>query len=148
MNCWDFSVFQEKLGNKVEYGVLLGQAFAGKTTLAATMKASMDYQIIDMKAISEVVREGMKNEDGEPFEGDVPVESVEKEVATMISKAQAGSEKKKFLFDGFIHKNAEDFIAFLDQFGMPTFILKLNSSDKYLKERYCKKNEVEEFPED
>lgn len=43
MNCWDFSVFQEKLGNKVEYGVLLGQAFSGKTTLAAVLKAQMDF---------------------------------------------------------------------------------------------------------
>ena len=44
----------------------------------------MDFEIIDMKAISEAVRESMKTEDGDPFEGDVPVESVEKEVADII----------------------------------------------------------------
>lgn len=147
MNCWDFAVFQEKLGNKVEYGVLLGQSFAGKSTLAAKMKADMDYCIIDMKAITEVVRESMKSEEGEPYEGDIPIESVEKEVASMINKSQAG-DKKKFLFDGFTHKTADDFVKFLDQFGMPSFVLKLNTGEKYLKERYCKKNEIEEFPED
>lgn len=31
---------------------------------------------------------------------------------------------------------------------MPSFVLKLNTSEKYLKERFCKKAEVEEFPED
>lgn len=40
-----------------------------------------------MKAISEVVRESLKTEDGEPFEGDIPMESVEKEVAATIAKA-------------------------------------------------------------
>lgn len=31
---------------------------------------------------------------------------------------------------------------------MPTFILKLKTSDSYLKERFCKKNEIDDFPED
>ena len=73
MNCWDYAVFQEKLGNKVEYGVLLGQSFAGKTTLATVMKESMNFQVIDMKAITEQVRDSLKTEDGDPFEGDVPM---------------------------------------------------------------------------
>ena len=38
-----------------------------------------------MKAITEVVRESMKTEDGEPFEGDIPIASVEKEVAALIN---------------------------------------------------------------
>ena len=148
MNCWDYAVFQEKLGNKVNYGVLLGQAYSGKTTLAAIMQAQMDFKIIDMKAISEAVRESMKTEDGEPYEGEIPMQSVEKEVAAEISRAQSESSKCKFLFDGFTHKNADDFIKFLDQFGMPSFVLNLNTSEKFLKERFCKKAEVEEFPED
>lgn len=84
MNCWDFSVFQEKLGNKVEFGVLLGQSLSGKTTLAGFMTSNMDFTVIDMKAISEVVRESMKSEEGEPYEGDIPIESIEKEVSKLI----------------------------------------------------------------
>jgi hypothetical protein len=68
------------------------------------MKSSMDFQVIDMKAISEVVRESMKNEDGDPFEGDIPNASIEKEVVKVIEGHQASPGKKKFLFDGFIHK--------------------------------------------
>ena len=148
MNCWDFSVFQEKLGNKVEFGVMLGQSLSGKTTLAGIMKNKMDFILIDMKAISELVRDGMKNEEGEPFEGDIPVKSVEDEVVKIVEQHQAAPGKKKYLFDGFIHKEPQEFIKFLSKFGMPSFILKLKSSDKFLKERFCKKNEVEEFPED
>ena len=114
MNCWDFSVFQEKLGNKTEYGVMLGQSFSGKTTLASLMKTHMDFEVIDMKAITEVVRDGMKNEDGEPFEGEVPIGSVEAEVVKLIKTHQAASVKKKFLFDNFTHKEPADFIKFID----------------------------------
>ena len=130
---WDYSVFQEKLGNKVEYGVLLGAACPGKPVLAATMKTDMSYQVIDMKAISEGVRASLSTED-EPFEGDVPVDSVEKEAAAFITKTQAASTKAKFLFDGFIHKDPADFLKFLDQFGMPSFVLTLNTSEKVWKE--------------
>lgn len=31
---------------------------------------------------------------------------------------------------------------------MPSFVLKLKASEKFVKERFCKKNEMEEFPED
>lgn len=100
MNCWDFSVFQEKLGNKVEYGVLLGQSNSGKTTLAGVMKAKMDYEIIDVKAVTETVRDSMKTEDGEAFEGEIPEASIEKAVSAIINEGQSCIPKKKFLFDG------------------------------------------------
>ena len=114
MNCWDFSVFQEKLGNKVDFGVVLGQSFSGKTTLSGIMKKDMDFQVIDMKAISEAVRDSMKSEEGEPYEGDIPDASVEKQVVKFINDHQATPGKKKFLFDGFTHKDPQAFITFLE----------------------------------
>lgn len=112
------------------------------------MNSNMDFTVIDMKAISEVVRESMKSEEGEPYEGDIPIESIEKEVSKLIETHQASPGKKKYLFDGFAHKEASDFMKFVEKFGMPSFVLKLKASDKFLKERFCKKNEMEEFPED
>ena len=50
------------------------------------MKNKMDFVLIDMKAISELVRDGMKNEEGEPFEGDIPVKSVEDEVVKIVEQ--------------------------------------------------------------
>lgn len=34
MNAWDYTVFNEKLGNKTDYGIIMGRAHSGKTTLA------------------------------------------------------------------------------------------------------------------
>jgi dephospho-CoA kinase len=65
---------------------MLGQSLSGKTTLAGIMKNNMDFILIDMKAISELVRDGMKNEEGEPFEGDIPVKSVEDEVVKIVEQ--------------------------------------------------------------
>ena len=148
MSTWDYSVFQEKLGNKVEYGVLLGQSNSGKTTLAGVLKSNMEFTVIDMKAISDAVRAGMANEDGEAFEGEVPLQSVEEEVIKIINKSRGGAQRVKYLFDGFLHGEAGAFVAFLEQFGVPSFVACLTASDQYLKERHCKKAEIEEFPED
>lgn len=37
MSEWDFSIFSEKLGNKTDYGVILGRQLAGKSTLSKYM---------------------------------------------------------------------------------------------------------------
>ena len=36
----------------------------------------------------------------------------------------------------------------MEQFGLPTFMLMLSANEKTIKERFCKKNEVEEVPEE
>lgn len=113
MASWDYSVFQEKLGDKVEYGVMLGTACPAKPALIATMANDMGYQIIDMKAISESVRASLSTED-EPFEGEVPVDKIENEAAAFIKNNQQASSKTKFLFDGFTHKDPAAFLKFLE----------------------------------
>jgi ABC-type oligopeptide transport system ATPase subunit len=34
MSEWDFSIFNEKLGNKIEFGVLIGKSLSGKSVVA------------------------------------------------------------------------------------------------------------------
>ena len=51
MNKWDFDIFQEKLGNTVEFGIIMGNWFTGKSTLSTIMAESFGYTVIDMKAI-------------------------------------------------------------------------------------------------
>ena len=51
MNTWDYGVFNEKLGNKTDYGIMMGRAHSGKTTLAKYMSESLDYTLVDMKAL-------------------------------------------------------------------------------------------------
>jgi len=76
MSEWDFSIFNEKLGNKTDYGVILGRQLAGKSTLSKYMSEKLDYTLLDMKATREEVKKSMGTEE-EPFEGDVPIEKTE-----------------------------------------------------------------------
>jgi hypothetical protein len=52
MNRWDFDVFSEKLGNMVEYGVVVGNWYTGKTTISKAMAEKFGYVVVDMKAIA------------------------------------------------------------------------------------------------
>jgi adenylate kinase family enzyme len=140
---WDFNVFNEKLGNKTEYGVVVGRSLSGKSTLSQHMCTKLGYKIIDMKSVTEKVKAKLGTED-EPFEGEVPIAKVEDEIQSMIKSCP----KDKFIFDGFTHAKAANFIKFLERFGLPTFCLCLTASEKAIKERFCKKNEVDDVPEE
>lgn len=47
------------------------------------MASKLGYTVIDMKAIAEKVKGKLGTED-EPFEGEVPIAAVEKEIEAMI----------------------------------------------------------------
>lgn len=68
---WDWDVFNEKLGNTVEYGVVVGNWYTGKTTVTKMMADNFGYEVVDMKAIAAQIKSTMGTED-EPFEGEVP----------------------------------------------------------------------------
>lgn len=142
---WNWQVFNEKLGNKVSFGVISGQSMSGKSTVAKHLENSLGYNVIDMNRIAEQVKAKMGTEE-EPFEGEVPLPKVEEEIARQIEVSKG--EKTKFVFDSFTHKTADDFVSFINKFGTPEFVLFLSSDEKSIKDRWCKKNEAEEFPED
>jgi len=73
-----------------------------------------------MNVISEDVRKRLSTED-EPFEGDVPIDEVEKDITELIN-SQSGKQVC-YVFDGFMHAKAEDFVGFIKQFGLPKFII-------------------------
>lgn len=83
MNKWDYDIFQEKLGNTVEYGVVLGNWYTGKSTVAKVMADSFGYQVIDMKATAAQIKASLGTEE-DPFEGEVPFADVEKAVVNHI----------------------------------------------------------------
>ncbi len=55
-----------------------------------------------MKLISEKVKSKLGTEE-EPFEGEVPVKEVEKEIKKLID--EGSKSKVKFIFDGYSHKS-------------------------------------------
>lgn len=83
MNAWDHDLFQERMGNLLEYGIVIGRPLSGKTEICSQLVKN-GYQVIDMKAITEQVKVKLTPEDGE-FEGEVPIADVEKEVCDLIN---------------------------------------------------------------
>ena len=55
--------------------------------------------------------------DEEPFEGEVPIASVEKEILNIISQNQNNS---RFIFDDYLHKTEQGFLEFLEKIGKKT----------------------------
>jgi hypothetical protein len=111
------------------------------------MAEALGFKVIDMKAIAAKVKGTLGTEE-EPFEGEVPIKEVEKAIATLINQNKATSQRVKYVFDGFTHKDVASFIQFAQGFGAPEFVLNLTVNDKLYKDRFCKKNEVDDIPED
>jgi hypothetical protein len=146
MNDSSFELFNEKLGNKVEFGVLCGKSMSGKTEVAGVMCSKMGYTSIDMNEITASVK-ASKGTEEEPFEGEVPIADVEAKVVSIINAQKAGG-KCKFVFDGYTHTSDDEFITFIEKIGCPEFLLCLTANEENIKARWCKKNEAEEVPED
>ena len=72
MSRWDYDVFSEKLGNTVEYGVVVGNWYTGKTSVCKAMSENFGYEVVDMKAIAAQIKTTMGTEE-EPYEGEVPL---------------------------------------------------------------------------
>jgi len=148
MDQWDYDLFNEKMGNMTEYGVVLGRPNSGKSEVANQLDAAFGFVLIDMKAVTEQIKASLAGEDGEAFEGDIPIGDVEKKVCETIEAAKSKGDRIKFLFDGFTHPTIDAFLEFIAQFGNPKFILQLSATDKYLKQRWSKKNDDADFPEE
>jgi hypothetical protein len=68
-------------------------------------------------------------------------------MATIQKDKQSGA-KCGYVFDGFTHKEVDQFVAFLSELGPPDFVLSCNAEQKQIEDRYKKKNETEEIGEE
>ena len=98
------------------------------------------FTVIDMKDIAEKLRAKLGTEDG-PFEGEVPVAEVEKEIVAVIASSKGAATKAKFVFDGYTHKTEEAFLSFTEQFGLPEFLLLLTAEFETISKRLLAKDE-------
>lgn len=99
---------------------MAGKSLSGKTTLAKQLESSLGYKILDMKAIETTVQARLTPEGEDPVP--VPIAEVEKEIVSIIKAASSGAGKAKFIFDGFTHGTEEEFLSFINQFGLPEFV--------------------------
>ena len=122
MTHWDYSLFNEKLGNKINYILVAGKPNSGKTTIANHIAQKFKYQLIDMKVVQEEIRKSLSTEE-EPYEGEIKIQDVEKKIVQMINDGKAS--KTKYIFDGYIHSTAEQFNKFIEQFDAPNIVVSL-----------------------
>lgn len=85
MSNWSYQTFSELISNKIDYTVIIGKPLAGKTFICKLLEKHLGFKIIDMKALEEVVKKRLGSEE-EPFEGEVPISEVEKEIFSMFDK--------------------------------------------------------------
>lgn len=100
-----------------------------------------------MAAIAEEAKKRLGTED-EPFEGDVPNAEIEKDIIALVEEGKRSGKRATYVFDGFTHAKAEEFISFVSEFGPPDFAINCSASAKCIEDRYKKKNEVDEIPEE
>lgn len=94
------------------------------------MANQFGFHIIDMKSIQDRIRQSLSTED-EPYEGEINIKDVEKEIVQFINKTKAESEgRTKFIFDSYVHQSCDAVIEFLEKLGKPQFVICLNANDK------------------
>jgi hypothetical protein len=148
MREWDAEQFSAFLGQKIDWAVVVGRSLSGKSEVAKELCSLVRGKVINMANISAAVAKTLGTED-EPFEGEVPCDKVEQAVLQQIEADRARGDRFTYIFDGFIHKKACDFIEFAQgQFGPCSFWVNCACETKCIEERYKKKNETEEIGED
>ena len=144
MRSWDESTFNEHLGNKTEWGVVMGQSFAGKSLVAKLISDNAKAKVIDLVKLAEDIKPRLETEDG-PFEGRVPDAEVEKDICAMIDADKASGEKCLYLFDGQHHESIDAMAKFLvDNLGPPTYLINCSAEAKEIEKRFKEKNEIGE----
>ena len=113
MNEWSFQLFNEKLGNKIEIGLVSGKPFSGKTKATEILSQNHGFKVIDMNKIEEEVKASLAGEEGEPFEGEVAIADIEKSICGTIENAKSEGGRSKFVFDGYKHETEDAFIKFV-----------------------------------
>lgn len=82
---------------------------SGKTTLSKVLNEKLNFKIISMKEISLELKKKMGT-DEEPFEGEVPIANVEKEILSILKSNESNT---RFIFDDYTHKTEQAFFDFI-----------------------------------
>lgn len=144
MRCWDESTFNEHLGSRTNWGLIMGGSLTGKSFVAKVVAESTKGKVIEWNSIAEAIRPRLETEDG-PFEGRIPEADVEKDVLAMIEADKQSGEKVAYIFDGRYHEKVEDAAAFLmNNLGAPSYVITCTADEKIVTDRYKEKNEITE----
>lgn len=121
---------------------------SGRSELCKILAPMVKGKVISMSNIAETVRKSLGTED-EPFEGDVPNDKVEEAVLAEVAADRSRGDRFNYIFNGFTHKKASEFLDFANgQFGNCAYWINCQCDAKVIEERYKKKNEMDEIPEE
>lgn len=73
---------------------------SGKSTICKVLNEKLNFKIISMKDLSIELKKKMGT-DEEPFEGEVPIANIEKEIISIIRNSESNT---RFIFDDYTHK--------------------------------------------
>jgi len=144
MRSWDDATFNEHLGSRTNWGLVMGGPLSGKSLVAKIISDNTKGKVIDMIKMAELIKPRLDTEEG-PFEGRVPDAEVEKDVLAMINADASSGEKFFYFFDGRYHQTIEAQAEFLlKNFGTPACIITCYADDKDVQNRFKEKNEITE----
>ena len=143
MEKWDYTGFQEKMGNKTSWGFVTGRPSSDMSGIANELKASLGAHLLDWKTTAEEVKNDLQLEE-EPAPFDKVVERMEQKVGDVL-KAE---KKPKFVFDSYAHDNVGAFLNWAQRWGTPEFAIVLAASDETIKALWLKANDGGEFNEE
>jgi adenylate kinase family enzyme len=152
---WDDQKWSELVGgSKIDWSIVLGMPFQGRSTLAGIISKSLGFKLVDWKAVELDVKKSLGTEE-EPFEGKVPLAKVEDAVVKLIENDRKSGVKAQYIFDFFpLHQTGEEFYQFTSdklKCAAPDFLFDLRNSGVTMDlamSRYKKKLEAEELSEE
>jgi adenylate kinase family enzyme len=155
MSKWDDERWQEMVGgSKVDWSIVVGMPFQGRSTLAGIVSKHLGFKLIDWKAVEDQVKKSLGTEE-EPFEGKVPLAKVEDAIVKMIETDKKSGNKVQYIFDFFpLHATGEEFFNFTSHklnCAAPDFIFDIRNSGVDMNAamaRYKKKLEAEELSDE
>jgi len=112
------------LGATDKWGIVTARPYAGRSQLAAEIAVLTNGTVINMDIVTEGCKKRLKDPEADEFEGEVPIEEVQKDICEIIAAYRASGCNYSYVFDGFNHKKSSDFISWaVAEFGPPAFWL-------------------------
>ena len=141
---WDESTFNDHLGNKTEYAIIIGAPLSGKSTVARIIAENANGKVFEMAKVAEEIRPKLETEEG-PFEGRIPDAEVEKSILATIAADKAAGNKFLYIFDGQHHESLQKMTTFmLNDICAPSYYITASADAKEIERRYKEKNEIAE----
>jgi deoxyadenosine/deoxycytidine kinase len=128
------------MGNKVQYGVVLGKTCTGKTTVANYMEQELNLgtKVINMEKIkADNPPMDMTQDPPAPIEGEeCKIETVEQLILDMVK----ANPSTRWVFDNYLHTTEEAFLNFIAKLGTPDYILFLECHKEKIESNFLAKN--------